>query len=347
MAAKDSPLSKTCDGILAKAVFDWKEMIRPDGMLCNKDLEICDSSGRIYPLSIEMKELYLQTQPKNRKITFKFTLHAPTRFVKFEINLDKLFGDKPVVILNELKVRCNFSHGKKESFPFTGTLETACDNNTDLRLLDEGLETVDLPLRARIILHVSIENPNPVDRGEPTLDRTMQDLYLSDELSDLKIVCDGKEFPCHKFILSVRSDVFKTMFLSDLKADDSGTLKINDISAETMEAFLRFVYKDELFNEDITCNLLIAADKYNQRRLVNICVKHLKKGINADNVMEITTTAYLINNDDLLKEASKFIFHNRGTIQKTELWDQIKVQHPELVAKIMDLMVFDQNANKT
>ena len=64
MAAKDSPLSKTCDGILAKAVFDWKEMIRPDGMLCNKDLEICDSSGRIYPLSIEMKELYLQTQPK-------------------------------------------------------------------------------------------------------------------------------------------------------------------------------------------------------------------------------------------------------------------------------------------
>ena len=98
MAAKDSPLSKTCDGILAKAVFDWKEMIRPDGMLCNKDLEICDSSGRIYPLSIEMKELYLQTQPKNRKITFKFTLHAPTRFVKFEINLDKLFGDKPVVV---------------------------------------------------------------------------------------------------------------------------------------------------------------------------------------------------------------------------------------------------------
>ena len=188
MAAKHSPLTKTCDGILAKAVFDWTEKIRSNGMLCNKDLEIVDSSGRIYPLSIKIKEIYQQTQPKNRKIAFNFTLHAPIRFVKFEIHLDKLFGDKPVVVLNEKRVNCNFSHEKKESFPFTCTWETACDNDTDLRLLDEGLETVDLPLRARIILHVSIENPNPVDRGEPALDRAMQDLYLSDEWSDQKSV---------------------------------------------------------------------------------------------------------------------------------------------------------------
>ena len=40
----------------------------------------------------------------------------------------------------------------------------------------------------------------------------MEDLFLDDEISDCRIICEDQVFPCHKFILSVRSNVFKTMF---------------------------------------------------------------------------------------------------------------------------------------
>ena len=54
----------------------------------------------------------------------------------------------------EKTFRCDFFTQKKQSGPFTSTWEEAIDHDTDLRLLDEGLEveTIGLPLKIRIIL---------------------------------------------------------------------------------------------------------------------------------------------------------------------------------------------------
>merc|ERR1711881_594277 len=41
-------------------------------------------------------------------------------------------------------------------------------------------------------------------------------LFLSENMSDVKISCDGKIFPCHKLILFNHSDVFETMFNIDM-----------------------------------------------------------------------------------------------------------------------------------
>jgi hypothetical protein len=38
--------------------------------------------------------------------------------------------------------------------------------------------------------------------------------FLTDELSDVKIICDDQIFKCHKLILARNSDVFKAMFFS-------------------------------------------------------------------------------------------------------------------------------------
>eukprot|EP00093_Oithona_nana_P009117 09117.XXX_180776_181297_1 [CDS] Oithona nana genome sequencing. len=173
----------------------------------------------------------------------------------------------------------------------------------------------------------------------------MRTLCLSDKRSDLKIRCDGQDFPVHKFIIGARSDVFERMFSSRFKIneDDEPILEINDASAQNMKAFLKFLYKDEIKAEDINCDLLRLADKYNVNRLVNICLKHLQETIDVNNVVEITFTAYLISKDKLLQSASNFIFENRGSIKKCDLWDQITKTHPEIAIKIMDLIVFDRN----
>ena len=180
---------------------------------------------------------------------------------------------------------------------------------------------------------------------EPSLVEKLSTLHLNEDLSDIKIVCDNVEFPCHKLILSSRSEVFKTMFnLKNSKENLEGIIQIDDVSAETMRTFLKFLYKDELKPEEIDCNLLIAAEKYDFKRLYNICSKYLERKIDANSVMETTVTAYLVDDKHLLQEASNFIFKNRGSIRRCQIWDQIKSKHPAIAAKVMDLMVFD---NKT
>ena len=205
------------------------------------------------------------------------------------------------------------------------------------KLLDSNTRSFKTYVKARLGIY-----DDKLTDTEPTLDEAMRQLYLSDKQSDFVIRCNGTDFPIHKFILSARSDVFDKMFKAYEKGDP--LLEIDDMSPDTLKVFLKFLYKDEIDFEDINCDLLKVADKYKQRRLINICVNHLKKIINVQNVMEITTSAYLIDSDDLLKEASKFIFDNRGSIKKTGLWDQIKLQYPGIVEKVMDLMVFAENS---
>ena len=192
---------------------------------------------------------------------------------------------------------------------------------------------------------VKPNNPNieALSDSEPSLTQILQNLHLDEDSGDITIVCDNEKFPCHKFILSARSDVFKTMLsMPNSKEQLDGIIKIDDVSAQTMRTFLKFMYKDELEITEIDCNLLIAAEKYNFTKLFNICLKQVTKMIKADTVMEIIIAAYLIDNELLLQEASKFIFKNRGSIRKCELWDQIKSKHPAIAAKVMDLIVFDE-----
>ena len=181
--------------------------------------------------------------------------------------------------------------------------------------------------------------------NQPTLAEALKNMYSTEDC-DVKISCEDGEFPCHKSILSSRSDVFKTMFTLDSKEGQNGIIEIKDISAQTMESFLKFMYEDDLEEDEIDCNLLIAADKYNFKRLFNICLKQIERIIDVTNVMEITVAAHLVDNHELLEKASNFIFEKRGSIQKCELWDQIRKKNPEIAAKVMDLIVFDREKRK-
>ena len=69
-------------------------------------------------------------------------------------------------------------------------------------------------------------------------------------------------------------------------------------------------------------------------------MKHLLKIISTENVMDILVTAYLLNHHLLLKEVSKFIFNHRGSILKCDQWDEIKMEHPGIATKVIDLIVF-------
>lgn len=65
-------------------------------------------------------------------------------------------------------------------------------------------------------------------------------LCLAKEFMDLKIICKGKTFECHKNVLSCQSDVFKTMLLN-MNTDEakSGEVKIKDITGTFSSNFIK------------------------------------------------------------------------------------------------------------
>ena len=59
-------------------------------------------------------------------------------------------------------------------------------------------------------------------------------LFLDKDFLDLKIICEGKEFQCHKNVLCCQIDYFKTMLLNDL----SGAVEIEDITGKFCTNYL-------------------------------------------------------------------------------------------------------------
>ena len=77
--------------------------------------------------------------------------------------------------------------------------------------------------------------------------RLSEKMFLKDDFSDVKILCNGKTFPCHKVILSNQSEVFKNMLCNgcgSMIEASTGEIKIKDISADVMESLLYFLYFD-------------------------------------------------------------------------------------------------------
>ena len=171
-------------------------------------------------------------------------------------------------------------------------------------------------------------------------------LFMDDELTDLKIVCEDKEFLVHKLILSCKSDFFNAMFSTQeskayFREANASVLKIEHTDPDTMEKLLKFIYTRQVRAEDIDCRLLMLADMYNIKALVRICFEYLEINMHVENVMEIIYVAYLTNNQNLMEKASKFIFDNRGSkqTQHCAFWKELKEKNPTVAVKVLEFIV--------
>ena len=88
-------------------------------------------------------------------------------------------------------------------------------------------------------------------------------LLMNGEWSDIKLICEGQVFKCHKIVLCCNSDVFKNMLLNkSMEEANSGEIEITDTPAAALESLVHFLYNNSLDRSLITCDLLSAAEKY-------------------------------------------------------------------------------------
>ncbi|KAK4477989.1 hypothetical protein RD792_017254 [Penstemon davidsonii] len=124
--------------------------------------------------------------------------------------------------------------------------------------------------------------------------------------SDVSFEVEGETFYAHKFILSIRSPVFKAQFFGPLKEENTRCIKIETMHASVfkvhkslyilllsmvrnLQALLHFIYCDAVPDLDskwldikMAQQLLAAADQYGIERLRSLCEARLCENIAID-----------------------------------------------------------------
>ena len=169
-------------------------------------------------------------------------------------------------------------------------------------------------------------------------------LYGEKDFSDVKIVCsDGKAFLCHKLVLGCQSEIFKTIFKnkSMMEKQSEGAMEIEekDVNSDIMEQLLYYMYfqtvKD---NNMINTDLMIAADKFLVKGLLDFCTKFLESNLSVENALDILIKAELVNQKTLFDAASKFVRKNLGKVNKTSAWEEMLKKNPTLIANLFSQM---------
>ena len=174
----------------------------------------------------------------------------------------------------------------------------------------------------------------------------LKSIFCDDAISHLDkdknftLICDGQMFHFNKTLLSILSEVFGTMVqASNTKEALTNSVEIDDFTPDTIEAFQRVAFgNDEIKDEDLTPDLLMFAQKYLMKPLVTKIKLKLLDSLTNENIFDIIKTAYLIDDEDMINEASDYLMKKMAQLESTEEWKIFGKNNPDCMIKTLTVM---------
>lgn len=123
----------------------------------------------------------------------------------------------------------------------------------------------------------------------------------------------------------------------------SGTIKISDVSYDTLHAFVNYLYTGEAnLDHQMACNLLVLGEKYEVNHLKTYCEKYLITKMNLDKSIENYVFAHQYNCKQLLSVALRVILDNMDCFAKNQYYSELVNSHPRLVVEIYETYMVRQ-----
>lgn len=164
----------------------------------------------------------------------------------------------------------------------------------------------------------------------------MNQLLQNSQLADTTLLVGGKEFRVHRAVLSARSSVFSKMFEHECKEKINGVVHINDISQETCEQMLRYIYADKVDElESMAPELLAAADKYCIDSLKSLCSHYLFSTLSIDSASRLLLLADIYQAPQLKSQCIDYITNHLAKVKLTESWQAVTKSRPELGIELL------------
>ena len=213
--------------------------------------------------------------------------------------------------------------------------------NPDLTPDDTLTIMCELTIKEGGVLLVGSESkgsmPLPGGNEEESTRNYMEEVFKAGKFTDVSIVCQGKEFPCHKAILAGRSSVFEAMFSPNFKEGMENKVEVVDVTADVIEEMLRFIYSGRVKDlKKMAASLLAAAEKYNLKGLKKLSEQSLCVNMNVGNVLDMMELADLHTASNLRATALKFVGENAKEVASQQEWRE---RMPDVMADIIDAMI--------
>ncbi|CAL2033926.1 unnamed protein product [Caenorhabditis brenneri] len=104
--------------------------------------------------------------------------------------------------------------------------------------------------------------------------------FDNEEFSDMTLVVDDRSFHVAKWYLSFHSLYFKTMFLGGFEESKKSEIKLSGVDAEDLQKYLEALYGEDAIDEMSIEGILLLADMYDTKFLVEKCEKFLLESSN-------------------------------------------------------------------
>merc|ERR1712192_250422 len=161
---------------------------------------------------------------------------------------------------------------------------------------------------------------------------------LDKEERDYKLTCLGEVFMVHSFILTTRSEFFKTALETDV-GEKKKELNVNsiveDCSPEVLACVIDFMYgKDIPADFDFSQCLLKIADVFLMEDLKAVASTFLSQGLNMNNVKKVAKLAQAYREPRLLEECHDLVLNHVDVLGK-EVLEEFALTVPSIAMKAL------------
>ena len=211
------------------------------------------------------------------------------------------------------------------------------DDNSTIQSLEDNVSNLRVPNRSVIKSSLSA-------RHEAKESTSAQPEMINPKFTDFKIICIQKSndeeiekvFQCHKLVLSTRSKFFHDLF-SCPPNEMKDEFKDEDISKQTMETLLKFLYTGRAKICEIDIALLEAANKYKIESLKALCELELAKTLNEEKASNLALVASSCGSKEFKRHVLGFVGKRWKKLKALDRTDLIK-KNPELLSEILSNM---------
>lgn len=143
--------------------------------------------------------------------------------------------------------------------------------------------------------------------------------------------------PAHGVILASRSPVFRAMLDNEMEESRSGIIKIYDVSYDALRAFVHYMYTAEaLLDEQMACELLVLAEKYEVKHLKTYCEKFITSKVNNDNAIVHYAFAHRHSAKQLLEASMSALVESMPTLAERDEYKELVEKDPRIVVEIYE-----------
>ena len=180
-----------------------------------------------------------------------------------------------------------------------------------------------------------------VKESEKLVLNRLSNLLHDTTFSDVTFQIRGEIVKAHSAIVAAGSPVLSAMFQHDFEENRTRVVDIEDTRPEVFQQLLHYLYTGtapKMEKEDITVDLLVAADKYGVEALKNECSIIIGCNLNVNNVVSVMILAHLHSIPNLYNVAINFMAKNSLVICSHPDYGKLMENYPKLCLAVTQFM---------